>query len=373
MNSRARARCLEGNDMGNFSWRTFAKEQDDDLVSTLARKQALNEASLRIAQASEGQRENRANEATRQDNADTNRVYREGLIEDRRTAEEARKTNMKRLDEQTAATVDAARQNMLRQNEQTAALDAIIMDPESPPELKKAAQLKKIGVSPSVNMTDPKGPVRVMSKAQALKAGEIDAGTRIVDEDGPGGNQGRPFFVPLAGSEGFKAFNTRTGTAGPVISDFRPPAGMADKIASGEASLHQLTRLREMFNPDWVGPAAGRYENVKLAVVGEQGQAGLAKFAAQVDTLKNQVIKDITGAQMSEPEAARILRQVPDLNNPPDVFMARLELTEENRKFLLDKQKELATGKKPATAPAAVAAPAGPRRIRYDAQGNEVK
>jgi hypothetical protein len=82
---------------------------------------------------------------------------------------------------------------------------------------------------------------------------------------------------------------------------------------------------------------------------------GLAEFVAEVATLKNAVVKATTGAAMSEPEAQRIMSQVPDLTNQPAVFRARLASTRRNLETLKRRTLELSGGA--VAAPQAASAP----------------
>src|SRR5690348_7934540 len=67
-----------------FSFREFDNRQDQDLESALARRQVDEQGKLRILAALQEAEQARANEGIRRDNAETNRVYREGIIEQRK-------------------------------------------------------------------------------------------------------------------------------------------------------------------------------------------------------------------------------------------------------------------------------------------------
>lgn len=90
----------------------------------------------------------------------------------------------------------------------------------------------------------------------------------------------------------------------------------------------------------------------------------LAQFDAQLTGLKNAVIKATTGAAMSEPEAQRIMGQLPDLGLPEPVFKARLETTRKNLQTLKRRTIELSGGSADQPAAPAAAAPADPLGIR---------
>ena len=57
--------------------------------------------------------------------------------------------------------------------------------------------------------------------------------------------------------------------------------------------------------------------------------------------MKNETIKFITGAQLSEPESKRILGQVPSTENPPAVFEARMKRTQLNMLMLAHIHREV--------------------------------
>ena len=104
-------------------------------------------------------------------------------------------------------------------------------------------------------------------------------------------------------------------------------------------TIGQLDVLQNLYDPVFVGPIAGRYGSM-TEVVGLIGEDE-ATFRAQVASIKNQTIKLITGAQMSEPEAIRIMKQIPDTNNPPSVFQARLKQTRANIVMMAKKRREI--------------------------------
>lgn len=109
-----------------------------------------------------------------------------------------------------------------------------------------------------------------------------------------------------------------------------PTAGQKKAIADAQASEEALNNIQTLYKPEYVGPMAGRmgsFENYTgIGITPERAQ-----FTSAVAALKNQVIHDITGAQMSQGEASRILASVPDVTNPPEVFQARMTETMKNR------------------------------------------
>jgi hypothetical protein len=134
------------------------------------------------------------------------------------------------------------------------------------------------------------------------------------------------------------------------------PAAIAEKVAGIEQSLSVLQDLERLKKDDWLGPIAGRVTQARIDVPGMAVAPDLARFAAQTSTLKNAVVKAITGAQMSEPEAKRIMQQIPGLTDKPEVWTERLNTTRENLTLLRRRMLEL-SGVSSGTAPTTTAAP----------------
>lgn len=140
------------------------------------------------------------------------------------------------------------------------------------------------------------------------------------------GGEKSGYFIPVQTGNGIEVLDAHNGRyVEGLRRDLKPGEGAQDAITKAGSVLYQIGEIAREFSPDRVGVLKGRYKTMQLALVGEAGVAGLAEFQSQINTLKNTVINLRTGAQMSEPEAARILSEVPDFTNPPDVFMARLE------------------------------------------------
>ncbi len=121
------------------------------------------------------------------------------------------------------------------------------------------------------------------------------------------------------------------------------PASAAERTAIAEtrASLDALDNLKSLFdNPrTQTGPIFGRVAPVK-------GLAGLTTdeqeaFMAATSAFKNKVIKEITGAQMSETEAKRIMKQIPDTIDPPARWRAKWEQTRKNLQFIQKRRSEV--------------------------------
>lgn len=111
------------------------------------------------------------------------------------------------------------------------------------------------------------------------------------------------------------------------------PAGITESVSELDYSQQVLGRIADNFNPDFVGPVAaraGKMTKYLEALTDEQR----VEFYGNVAEYKNSIIKAITGAQMSEVEAARIIQQIPDENASPTAFRAGLK-----RAYIATKQR----------------------------------
>ena len=130
-----------------------------------------------------------------------------------------------------------------------------------------------------------------------------------------------------------------------------PGAAARMRMDELEAGLSNMGDLWELFDSSYVGPWAGPWQQFMMgtpqAVRGALEQVGVgpgkelspaqAEFYAATASLNNEMIRLITGAQMSEVEAKRIMLELPGINNDPVVWKARFRSTQRNRQTLLDK------------------------------------
>lgn len=129
----------------------------------------------------------------------------------------------------------------------------------------------------------------------------------------------------------------------PVQITIGKPAAASERtaIAETQASLDALDNLENLFNSAQTvtGPVAGRIAPAKglLELTTDEQEA----FMAATSAFKNSVIKDITGAQMSEPEAKRIMKQIPDITDPPTRWKAKLEQTRKNLKDIQKRRSQV--------------------------------
>ena len=105
-------------------------------------------------------------------------------------------------------------------------------------------------------------------------------------------------------------------------------AGERKDFAGDLVALEQSRSIIDKFDPDFVGPYAGRYGNIK-ELIGNLGYDE-AEFRGVVARTRNATIKAITGSQMCEPEATRIRQELPEFTLSPEAFIARMKLTYAN-------------------------------------------
>lgn len=146
--------------------------------------------------------------------------------------------------------------------------------------------------------------------------------------------------LALAGQKEKREANAPAGGA-------KLSATAIDKLAGIDQSLGILNDLESLKSDSWLGPVQGRMTELEIGMPGASVSDKLAKFAAQTATLKNAVVKAITGAQMSEPEAKRIMKQIPDFSDKPNVWKQKLDATRENMQVLKRRTIELSGGTMP--------------------------
>jgi hypothetical protein len=175
----------------------------------------------------------------------------------------------------------------------------------------------------------------LLETAAANRAPANPAPTFMFD---PITNQPRAFQVAGGQATEVKFPPNLTKTAPPRMS----PA-VAEKIAGSESALRILDKLGKLLPTvqHQMGPAAGRFANLKQTTPGVGVDKNWAAFTSETATLRNAVVKAITGAQMSEPEAKRILKQVPQETDKPEVWLENVKASKDNIIFMTKRIKTL--------------------------------
>lgn len=116
-----------------------------------------------------------------------------------------------------------------------------------------------------------------------------------------------------------------------------------DRLTGIQSSLSIMPQLEALFPgvESMLGPAEGRGRQMGQKIPGVPVNKDFARFDALSATLQNATIKAITGAQMSEPEAQRIARQIPMPTDKPEVWRQKFQATMENLRVMEQRILEL--------------------------------
>jgi len=144
------------------------------------------------------------------------------------------------------------------------------------------------------------------------------------------------------GGLGLEDYDVSIGPGGPTFQPIKLPSPTErTDIATGRASLDALDNLKVLFDSTQTktGPVIGRMAPTKglFGLTTDEQEA----FMAATSAFKNAIIKEITGAQMSEVEAKRIMKQVPDITDPPTRWQAKWIQSKKNLEFLQQRRLEV--------------------------------
>lgn len=165
-----------------------------------------------------------------------------------------------------------------------------------------------------------------------------------VKESGGGGEGG---FKTFQTPDGPKFMRESEGAAkGYVPTNIRetrvPNASEREQLAADVGLLNQVNRVRDAFKPEFVGLVAGRVGAVEQAIgTTQKGEAG---FRGQVSAIRNQILKMRSGGAVTDGEAARLLEELPVVNDPPSTFRAKLDEFENTFRTLAVTRREIFTG-----------------------------
>jgi len=179
-----------------------------------------------------------------------------------------------------------------------------------------------------------------------------EAKTRgMLDVEGERMKRLKDFLQPSGGAAGGGAtggFRPSVNAQGQV--SLAPPQRLLGRsqemIAGADSSAHSLDKLEALLPAveGRLGPLTGRLSALGLQIPGISVDKNFAAFSAETATLTNATIKAVTGAQMSEPEANRIRKQIPALSDKPDVWRAKAAATRDNLRFLRQRMVDLGAG-----------------------------
>lgn len=122
-----------------------------------------------------------------------------------------------------------------------------------------------------------------------------------------------------------------------------PTASQQTSLAEQESGLQAIANIERLFQPQFVGPIAGRQAKAQMAIPGAPDvPTAVAEFHAAVAGLENEIIKMMSGAAVSGAEERRMRNQLPRVTDKPSVFKAKLAQTKLNRERLLTQTKQKA-------------------------------
>lgn len=169
----------------------------------------------------------------------------------------------------------------------------------------------------------PEQDLEVRSAGGALFERQADGSWKQVAQGPTGDNAAKPFYTPIQTAQGILSFDGRTGKVAGRIGDLKPGETAQKELANGQTIMWMMDQMTANMTPEKIGPIMGRFKSVEEAIVG--GDDAFSALASQTAQLQNVVINLRTGAAMSEPEAARILAELPSVKLPPPTFLARLK------------------------------------------------
>jgi len=134
-----------------------------------------------------------------------------------------------------------------------------------------------------------------------------------------------------AAAQGAEAARTRLETPEKATPAER------EKLAEDLVVLDKLTELRKIYKPAYVGPVRGSVgaAREKLGTI----TTDEAEFRASVASFRNDAIRKIAGLAQTVSEERRMTEELPLVTNPPNVFQARLKLTEKNLRMLAERRR----------------------------------
>lgn len=103
-------------------------------------------------------------------------------------------------------------------------------------------------------------------------------------------------------------------------------ASESNELAARANIVKQVEDIRKTYNKRHVGPVRGKVGGIgeKVGAIDKPG----ADFRSRVAALKNLVLKARSGGAVTDGEAERLLKEIPDADQPSQVFESRLDVFE---------------------------------------------
>jgi hypothetical protein len=179
-----------------------------------------------------------------------------------------------------------------------------------------------------MDLSTGKNLVAVMSQPALMRAARdqvarLNPETNQWEVTSPGGLAAHGAMVfPAPAPAGAQGKIAEYSTALSLLGDLRPDIEDLIKRAEGQLRLDE----------GQVGPGMGRLSTFRQYLPGPLGLDDPLwnRYTAKSAMLKNSVIKAITGAQMGEAEATRLMEQIPLPTDPLGVLLAKYDATVSN-------------------------------------------
>jgi len=137
------------------------------------------------------------------------------------------------------------------------------------------------------------------------------------------------------------------GAAGP---DGGPPpkprpaaASEIDHMTMDSALLSQIGRVKQQYNPKFLGPYSGKESGLRVAglLPGKGGKArpGEAKFRSSLSGIRNWLLKLRSGAAVTEPEYRRLKDELPNEDLPSESFVDRMDQFEQSYREIAERRR----------------------------------
>jgi hypothetical protein len=146
-------------------------------------------------------------------------------------------------------------------------------------------------------------------------------------------------FIPVQTNEGIRPFKSKgenSGTVGAPIGGKPAPEAEVNRGIQIGSLKDTLKTIKDNFNPDYVGPVAGRVGTAKEKLV--DIPENQAMFYAATRDAADVVLRLRSGAQINEQEFKRLMSFLPDATLPTSQFKIRLKRFEMTLDSILKNQ-----------------------------------
>jgi len=179
-----------------------------------------------------------------------------------------------------------------------------------------------------------------IAKATAIGTDDALKLVRVLQSQRDNLAQDKRRFEGLSPKELQQRLDIARQTGAEAVARQPIPTETAKQLSELNTLLVQMDETENLYNPKFVGPVKGRIAGAKEATVGLDPRE--VEFRATVRDMQDALLRARSGAQINEQEYRRLLRFLPDITNPPDVFRARLNrfrravstLAQEKRKMV---------------------------------------